>query len=106
MVFDPRTERFMHAEPFFKRIIEDFDDVRGSHHNYEDLLKICTYFRQKQTLLDNSERWIADMVLFDTLIGNTDGFGFIPNLFDAPIPFDYLADVVGVHHNISNDVFD
>ncbi|TOD58118.1 HipA domain-containing protein [Vibrio parahaemolyticus] len=70
--YDGETERYMAGGVFFKRLIPDFDDKLGQHHNIKDFLTILRTLRTSAKLQDDIYKWLADMALFDCLIGNTD----------------------------------
>lgn len=71
--YDVEAERYMPGGVFFKRLIPDFDDRLGKHHNFKDLLTILRALKMNRSQLqDDVYLWLADMALFDTLIGNTD----------------------------------
>lgn len=70
--YDVETERFVHAGSFFKRIIPDFDDKTGKHHNLTDMTFLVRILAIHAGLTTERLKWLADMALFDSLIGNTD----------------------------------
>lgn len=71
--YDVESERYMPGGVFFKRLIPDFDDKLGKHHNFKDFITILRALKQKDAhLADDIYLWFADMALFDCLIGNTD----------------------------------
>ena len=81
----------MHAADFFQQLIKDFDNDTGSQHNIEDLFLICRMFRSAPTIDFplRWEFWYFDLLIFDTLIGNSDrhqeNWGMI---FDPPTQSD------------------
>ncbi|CNI67900.1 HIRAN domain-containing protein [Yersinia mollaretii] len=84
--YDKERQLFVHASEFFHVLINDFDDDSGQHHNIEDLRLICRAF-SINGVLDPHPLWtetLCDMLLLDSLIGNTDrhqenwGFIFVP----------------------------
>lgn len=70
--YDVHTERFMHAGTYFKRLIPDFDEKTGKEHNLADMNMFIRGLSLKAGLVTNRLMWMADMALFDALIGNTD----------------------------------
>ncbi|CAV18314.1 Conserved hypothetical protein [Vibrio atlanticus] len=66
------VERFVHAGSYFKRMIPEFDDKMGKEHNLTDMAVIIRFLSMKASLKTNGLLWIAEMALFDALIGNTD----------------------------------
>lgn len=70
--YDVDTERFVHAGSYFKRLIPDFDDKRGKHHNLIDMGTIIRGLSINAGLKTDRGKWLADMAIFDALIGNTD----------------------------------
>ncbi|EKY4197101.1 HipA domain-containing protein [Vibrio harveyi] len=70
--YDVETERFMHAGSYFKRLIPDFDDKTGKQHNLTDMNLFIRGLSMYAGLTTSRMHWIADMALFDSLIGNTD----------------------------------
>lgn len=70
--YDIESERFIHAGNYFKRLIPNFDDKTGREHNLSTMSLLIRYFSIKANLQTEGLFWLADMVLFDALIGNTD----------------------------------
>jgi len=70
--YDVETERFVHAGSYFKRLIPDFDDKTGKQHNLTDMNLFIRGLAMYAGLETGRLKWIADMALFDALIGNTD----------------------------------
>ncbi|WP_130536432.1 HipA domain-containing protein [Thiomicrorhabdus indica] len=70
--YDVTDERFIHAGSYFKRLIPNFDDRTGKEHNLEDMTLIIRTLSVHYGLVTNRIEWLADMALFDALIGNTD----------------------------------
>ena len=70
--YDVETERFIHAGSYFKRIISNFDDKTGKEHNLVDMNMFIRGLSMHASLTTDRLKWIADMALFDALIGNTD----------------------------------
>lgn len=70
--YDPQEETFTHAVDFFCKYIEEFDTKIGKHHNIEDVMKLCRVASLKHNLKTDWRHWIADFILFDSLIGNSD----------------------------------
>lgn len=70
--YDVESERFIHGGSYFKRLIPEFDDKTGKHHNLKDFVLILRTLVQYASLETNVLFWLADMALFDALIGNTD----------------------------------
>lgn len=70
--YDVKTERFVHAGSYFKRIISDFDDKSGKQHNLIDMMTFIRGLAINASLKTNRLKWLADMALFDSFIGNTD----------------------------------
>lgn len=70
--YDVKSDRFLHAGAYFKRFIPEFDDKTGKEHNIIDMTKLIRLFVKKTNLKTNHILWLADMILFDSLIGNTD----------------------------------
>tara|TARA_R110002049_G_scaffold102595_1_gene248243 strand:- start:11035 stop:11955 length:921 start_codon:yes stop_codon:yes gene_type:complete len=70
--YDEKSENFIHAEQFFKRINPDFDEKLGTQHNLRDLKSICRFLKQRANLQNDILLWLSDIALFDCLIGNTD----------------------------------
>lgn len=83
--YDVETERFVHAGSYFKRIVLDFDDKTGAQHNFVDMNLLIRALAMFSGLETDRMKWIADMTLFDALIGNTDrhqenwGVVFLPD---------------------------
>lgn len=67
--YDVSEERFIHASDYFKRVVTNFDNDKGKQHNIVDLIKICRMTVGKKF---NWREWLEDMLIFDSLIGNTD----------------------------------
>lgn len=83
--YDQDEQLFVHASDFFHVLIKDFDDSSGKHHNIVDLRLICRAFSIHGSVIPpNWGEWLCEMLLFDSLIGNSDrhqenwGFVFIP----------------------------
>lgn len=82
--YDENQQAFTHASDFFFALNNDFDKDSGKHHNLTDLARICRRFsingRLDKTKLGWGE-WLANMLLFDAFIGNTDrhqeNWGFV-----------------------------
>lgn len=70
--YDVESERFVHAGSYFKRIIPDFDDKTGRQHNFADMNTFIRGLAIQSGLVTERVKWLADMALFDSLIGNTD----------------------------------
>lgn len=70
--YDVNTERLVHAGSYFKRVIPDFDDKTGKQHNLFDMNRLIKALVRNAGLTNNRFEWLADMALFDALIGNTD----------------------------------
>lgn len=70
--YDVRSQRFVHGSQYFQRINDNFDNRIGRQHNLHDLLLICKYLTQTANLVTPYITWMADIALFDALIGNTD----------------------------------
>lgn len=70
--YDPKTQSFAHAADFFQNLIDDFDNDKGTKHNLADLKKICQEFSSLVGLTQPWQHWLTQLLLFDTLIGNTD----------------------------------
>ncbi|GEK15189.1 HipA domain-containing protein [Aliivibrio fischeri] len=70
--YDVEEERFVHAGSYFKRLIPEFDDKTGKEHNFSDMNLIIRFLTMKANLKTDRLLWLADMVMFDSLIGNTD----------------------------------
>ncbi|KKD62526.1 hypothetical protein RN22_00130 [Grimontia sp. AD028] len=70
--YDVDSERFVHAGSYFKRIIPDFDDKTGKQHNFADMNIFIRSLAIQAGLVTERVKWLADMALFDSLIGNTD----------------------------------
>lgn len=70
--YNPKKETFTHAADFFCKYIEEFDTKIGKHHNIVDVIKLCRVASLKHNLQTNWRHWIADFILFDSLIGNSD----------------------------------
>lgn len=70
--YDVGRERYMPAGSFFKRMIPDFDDKTGKQHNLHDMNTLIRTLSIKSELKTDRLNWLADMSLFDALIGNTD----------------------------------
>ncbi len=70
--YDVDSERFVHAGSYFKRIIPDFDDKTGKQHNFSDMNTFIRGLSIQSGLVTERVKWLADMALFDSLIGNTD----------------------------------
>lgn len=70
--YDVNTEHFVHAGQYFKALIPTFDEKTGKEHNFTDMMSLLRLFNMKFNLQTNKNLWMADMVLFDALIGNTD----------------------------------
>lgn len=70
--YDVNAERFVHAGSYFKRIIPDFDDKAGKQHNLTDMNLFIRGLAINSGLITDRLKWLADMALFDSLIGNTD----------------------------------
>lgn len=70
--YDVDSERFVHAGSYFKRIIPDFDDKTGKQHNFSDMNIFIRGLAIQSGLVTERLEWLADMALFDALIGNTD----------------------------------
>ncbi|MDE1226125.1 HipA domain-containing protein [Vibrio aestuarianus] len=70
--YDVDSERFVHAGSYFKRIIPDFDDKTGKQHNFADMNTFIRGLAIQSGLVTERIKWLADMALFDSLIGNTD----------------------------------
>ncbi|MCA8236140.1 HipA domain-containing protein [Burkholderia cenocepacia] len=79
--FYVHPERFVHAGDYFQRLIPEFDRDRGREHNLADAKRLMRAFAQTQMLRDDWRQWLADMFMFDAVIGNTDrhqdNWGFI-----------------------------
>ncbi|WP_244641202.1 HIRAN domain-containing protein [Pantoea agglomerans] len=79
--YDKDKEHFVHASDYFHVIIEDFDDDSGKHHNVDDLRLICRFFSIKDIISPKWDEWLTDLLLLDSLIGNSDrhqeNWGFI-----------------------------
>lgn len=70
--YDIQTERFSHGGNYFKRLIPDFNEKTGAEHNIRDLAVIARVFTIRSNLTPRFDYWLADVALFDALIGNTD----------------------------------
>ncbi|MBY7766653.1 HipA domain-containing protein [Vibrio fluvialis] len=70
--YDVKSERFIHAGSYFKRLIPDFDDKTGKEHNFVDMNMFIRGLSLQAGLVTKRVSWLADMALFDALIGNTD----------------------------------
>lgn len=70
--YDPQTQSFSHAADFFQNLIDDFDNDKGTKHNLMDLKAICQEFEVFVGIEQNWQHWLSQLLLFDTLIGNTD----------------------------------
>jgi hypothetical protein len=70
--YDVSSDRFIHGELYFKRLISNFDDKTGKHHNLRDFILIAKALLKNASLQGNPTLWLADMAIFDALIGNTD----------------------------------
>ncbi|MBE3906219.1 hypothetical protein HJ154_19975 [Vibrio parahaemolyticus] len=70
--YEVDTERFIHAGSYFKRLIPDFDDKTGKQHNLTDMNLFIRTLAIHAELVTDRLKWLADMALFDALIGNTD----------------------------------
>lgn len=80
-------QTFVHAADYFQKAIENFDDHTGAQHNLDDLIIFCRLFNQHLELNPAWDGWLFDLLLFDSLIGNSDrhqeNWGFV---FDPPSP--------------------
>lgn len=82
--YDERQQAFTHASDFFFALNNEFDKNTGKHHNLNDLTRICRRFsingRFDKDKIGWGE-WLANMLLFDAFIGNTDrhqeNWGFV-----------------------------
>ncbi|SDC26044.1 HipA domain-containing protein [Paraburkholderia lycopersici] len=78
--YDP-PQRFVHAGDFMQRLIKDFDRTRGTQHNLASSEVLMRAFVKAELIQENWKQWLADMFVFDTVIGNTDrhqdNWGFI-----------------------------
>lgn len=84
--YDKQSHLFVHASDFFHVLITDFDDASGQHHNIEDLRIICRAIAMHGANRANWSEWVSDMLLLDSLIGNSDrhqenwGVIFVPEV--------------------------
>jgi len=78
--YDDIGERFVHAGDYFQRLVPEFDRSKGQQHNLTDAKIMLRAFAQG-SLRENWRQWVADMLTFDCLIGNTDrhqdNWGFV-----------------------------
>jgi len=70
--YNVRTEVFTHARDYFIRLYDDFDNEKGEQHNLIDIRKILRFMVAFSKSDVDWNKWVYDMILFDTLIGNTD----------------------------------
>jgi hypothetical protein len=70
--FYEEPERFVHAGDYLQRIIPNFDRTKGTQHNLADAQLLFRLFTSGKILQGNWRQWLADMFLFDAVIGNTD----------------------------------
>ncbi|NQZ58682.1 MAG: hypothetical protein HRT88_14605 [Lentisphaeraceae bacterium] len=70
--YNVETDRFMDGGTYFKRLIPEFDVKTGRQHNIKDLLLFLKVLDKNETLDMAYISSLADMILFDELIGNTD----------------------------------
>lgn len=70
--YDPRTQNFVHAADFFQYQIPNFDNKKGTQHNLLHLKDICLELESGLGLEQNWREWLCSLLVFDTLIGNTD----------------------------------
>ncbi len=70
--YDVDSERYIPGGSFFKLLIPEFDEKAGTQHNFKDLFLLLRTFSVKSGLKQNYKIWLAEMALFDGLIGNTD----------------------------------
>ncbi|GAA4084221.1 HipA domain-containing protein [Zhongshania borealis] len=70
--YDVNSDRYISGEPFFKKLIPNFDDKTGRQHNIRDLILILRSFAINYSLDTDYKSWLADVAIFDCLIGNTD----------------------------------
>jgi len=79
--FYDEPARFVYAGEFLQRVIPDFDRKTGKQHNLEDATLVLRLFAQHRLLTANWQQWLVDMLVFDSVIGNTDrhqdNWGFI-----------------------------
>lgn len=84
--YDKQSHLFVHASDFFHVLITDFDDASGQHHNIEDLRIICRAIAMHGANKANWSEWVCDMLLLDSVIGNSDrhqenwGVIFVPEV--------------------------
>lgn len=79
--YDKEYEHFIHASDIFHLLNKEFDDESGRHHNVEDLRVICRTLSIHGVIHTDWNRWLCDMFLLDSLIGNSDrhqeNWGFV-----------------------------
>lgn len=79
--YDKDRDQFVHASDFFHILNKEFDDQSGRHHNLEDLRLICRTLSIHGAVHSNWNEWLCDMLLMDSLIGNSDrhqeNWGFV-----------------------------
>ncbi|GMQ45351.1 HipA domain-containing protein [Vibrio sp. 10N] len=71
-MYEPEVCSLVHAGDFLKQTIPDFDTDSGKQHNLKDMLFLLRVFSARTELVSDIHNWLADMALFDALIGNTD----------------------------------
>jgi len=70
--YDKNLDYFVHASDFFHVLNKEFDDQSGMHHNLDDLRFICRTFSIRGVISSDWSGWLCDMLLLDSLIGNSD----------------------------------
>ncbi len=70
--YDPRSEGFIYGRDLFLRINPAFDNDKGIQHNLHELTLLCRAIAQKIGWENDWKKWLLDMLVFDSLIGNTD----------------------------------
>ncbi|MBB5501561.1 HipA domain-containing protein [Paraburkholderia sp. MM5384-R2] len=77
-------QRFVHAGDFLQAIVPDFERTQGKQHNLTDAAGLLRAMAIGKMLKGDWRQWLADMLVFDAVIGNTDrhqdnwGFVFSP----------------------------
>ncbi|WP_159085665.1 HipA domain-containing protein [Burkholderia sp. MSMB0856] len=75
------NERFVHAGDFLQARNPDFDREQGRQHNFVDAVALIRALAIPRFLQGDWRQWLADMALFDAVIGNTDrhqdNWGFV-----------------------------
>lgn len=96
--YDPRIQNFVHAADFFQSRIPNFDNKKGSQHNIIHLKDICSEMESGLGLEQDWKDWLCHLLVFDTLIGNTDRHQENWGVVLSPA-FDYMGSLSPLFDN-------